>query len=408
MELKMDYMSAVSAAQKWGIGIRQVQRLLADGRIPNAQKLGNSWVIPVSAEKPLTRALIKSGTAESHIAVPLPVSLQERLAAMCKAVYINNSRDNPYGVIDSIKDEKLRSFHIANLFYMKGDFKQAKRYCKTTEGDEAAKLLISGIAIAVAISSGDYAFYDEYETFLKAVIKSKRGAEVTSYAELMLALGYMGAGLPEMAAEWIKKADFTNVYPVVKYTAICLRIEYFRWQKKYESMLSAAEAILSLSSDDLHREFNSIEIQLMTRCAIACHYLDRMDEAKRWLMSAMDIAFPHGFTVLFTSIITDLSGLLERCTKQAYPEYYDKIIAQSRQIVNNWVAFHIRCRKNDNAPFLLSIQEQKIANLAARRVPYAEISRRLDLSLGTIKNTVQVIYSKMNVNNRDELYEALW
>jgi DNA-binding CsgD family transcriptional regulator len=132
-----------------------------------------------------------------------------------------------------------------------------------------------------------------------------------------------------------------------------------------------------------------------------------MDEAKRWLLGAMEIAFPHGFTVLFASIITDLGGLLERCMKQAYPEYYDKVIVQSRQIVNNWVAFHFRYLKG-NTSLILTIREQTIANLAARRVPYAEIARRLGLSPGTIKNAIQVIYSKMNVNNRDELYAMLW
>jgi DNA-binding CsgD family transcriptional regulator len=364
-------------------------------------------VIPASAEKPPDPRFEKKQSGHLQVVGPAE-SLPARLAAMCKAVYISQSRDNPYSVIESVKDEKLRSFHTAHLSCLKGDFEQAKRCCKTTEGDEAAKLLISGIAIEAAISSGDYAFYDEYETFLKRVIESNRGAAVTSYTQLQLAVGYLGAGLPEMAAEWIKNGDFTNVYPVVKYTAIRWRIEYFRWQKKYESMLAAAQAILSLASDDSQREFSSVEIELRTRCAIACHYLGRMDEAKRWLMGAMDIALPHGFTFLFVSIITDLGGLLEQCMKQAYPEYYDKVIAQSRRIVNNWIAFHIRCRKKDNTTPILSIREQKIVNLAARRVPYAEIAKRMGLSPGTIKNAIQVIYSKMNVNNRDELYAMLW
>jgi DNA-binding CsgD family transcriptional regulator len=277
-----------------------------------------------------------------------------------------------------------------------------------TEGDEAAKLMACGIAIAAAIASGDHPFYKEYEAFLKHVIENNMGADVSSYAQLQLAIGFMGAGLPEMAAGWIKNGDFTNVYPAVKFEAIFLRIEYFRWQKKYESMLAAAQTTLSLlTSQYSQREFSFTEIQLRTRCAVACHYLGRVDEAKRWLLDAMDIAFPHGFTVPFADIITDLGGLLEQCMKQAYPEYRDKVIAQSRQIVNNWIAFHVRYLK-DNTPLILSIREQEIANLAARRVPYAEIAKRFGLSPGTIKNTVQVIYSKLYVKNRDELFATLW
>jgi len=48
----MDCISATEAAEKWNTGLRQVQRLLASGRIPDAKKCGNSWVIPAGAEKP--------------------------------------------------------------------------------------------------------------------------------------------------------------------------------------------------------------------------------------------------------------------------------------------------------------------------------------------------------------------
>ena len=46
------YISVAEASKKWGISPRQVQRLLALGWIPRAQKLGRSWMIPDDAEKP--------------------------------------------------------------------------------------------------------------------------------------------------------------------------------------------------------------------------------------------------------------------------------------------------------------------------------------------------------------------
>jgi DNA adenine methylase len=45
-------MSAKEAAEKWGISQRRVDFLCSEGRIEQAQKIGSSWVIPVSAEKP--------------------------------------------------------------------------------------------------------------------------------------------------------------------------------------------------------------------------------------------------------------------------------------------------------------------------------------------------------------------
>ena len=49
----MSVISAKDAAKKWGISQRRVAALCSDGRIPNAQRVGNMWVIPSAAEKPI-------------------------------------------------------------------------------------------------------------------------------------------------------------------------------------------------------------------------------------------------------------------------------------------------------------------------------------------------------------------
>ena len=49
----MEYMSCPEAAKKWGISERRVQRLCGDNRIPGVSKLGNMWLIPKNAKKPI-------------------------------------------------------------------------------------------------------------------------------------------------------------------------------------------------------------------------------------------------------------------------------------------------------------------------------------------------------------------
>lgn len=48
----MELMSAKTAGEKWGITQRRVAVLCAEGRIPGASIIGNSWVIPKNAKKP--------------------------------------------------------------------------------------------------------------------------------------------------------------------------------------------------------------------------------------------------------------------------------------------------------------------------------------------------------------------
>lgn len=56
----MKFLSTQEAGEKWSLSKRRVAILCAEGRIPNVQKTGNTWLIPEDAKKPAD-ARIKSG-----------------------------------------------------------------------------------------------------------------------------------------------------------------------------------------------------------------------------------------------------------------------------------------------------------------------------------------------------------
>lgn len=56
----MEYCSIRQISEKWGISVRRIQVLCAEGRISSAVKIGYSWAIPANAEKPKD-ARVKSG-----------------------------------------------------------------------------------------------------------------------------------------------------------------------------------------------------------------------------------------------------------------------------------------------------------------------------------------------------------
>ena len=53
------FITVKEAAEKWNVGVRRVNTLCLEGRIPGVSKLGNVWAIPEDAEKP-TDERIKS------------------------------------------------------------------------------------------------------------------------------------------------------------------------------------------------------------------------------------------------------------------------------------------------------------------------------------------------------------
>ena len=58
--MNIEYMTLRVTSEKWGISTRRINTLCSDGRIPDATKLGNMWVIPRDSIKPKDER-IKSG-----------------------------------------------------------------------------------------------------------------------------------------------------------------------------------------------------------------------------------------------------------------------------------------------------------------------------------------------------------
>ena len=49
------YVSIREKAEEWGITPRRVQTMCAAGRIEGAGKIGNMWVIPIDAKRPIDK-----------------------------------------------------------------------------------------------------------------------------------------------------------------------------------------------------------------------------------------------------------------------------------------------------------------------------------------------------------------
>lgn len=55
----MDYLTAVETAKKWNVSSRMIAYYCENGRIKGAIKKGKSWLVPVSAEKPMDKRHFK-------------------------------------------------------------------------------------------------------------------------------------------------------------------------------------------------------------------------------------------------------------------------------------------------------------------------------------------------------------
>jgi len=391
----MEYINVADTAEKWGVTIRQVQRLLSNNRIPQARKFGRSWMIPADEKKPGDSRREKFDSSEK--------SLLANLADIAAATSSPMPSDDPDSIIEIVGEKRFYLQYESEIAYLRGDFEATKLCYKNIENDDASKLRISSIAIAAAISTGDYLFYLEIEAFLKSIIKSEN-KKISIFAELMLSTAYTGAFAHNMIPDWLKSGDFTDVLPKAITDAVYKRAKYFQLMGQYDSLLATAETALEFCSDKSGITLHGIYFQVLR--VIALYSLSRITEAKYWLSDALAKTLPHGFITPFIESATALGGLLEQLIEQEYPEYYDIAINQWKSTFANWIIFHNRFAKN-NITLILSLREYEIALLVAKRTPFKKIAELHHISVSRLKAIVDIIYGKLFVNKRDELVKFI-
>ena len=392
----MEYCSVSEISERWGVSVRQVQRLLAEGRISGAQKYGRSWMIPDDAQKP-SDPRGKGRTGERQA----PNSMSEILRITSAPM----PADRPDSILDTIAEPWARLQYEAEIAYLRGDFSRVMRCYKANDDNDAIRVRASLVGVAAAISMGDYRAYSEIENFLKDVIRKDPEGDLAAVAELALASVAVSVIAPQMVPEWLRKGDF-EAFPkeATPPYLLFLRARYFMCVCQYETALCLAQSALLFSRRE--EGITLTGVYLRVTCARACYDLDREEEAKHLLSEAMRIALPHGFITPFAEAVSDLGGMVEQCLEQEFPEYRDAVVAQWSRSIRNWISFHNRFTK-DNITLILTLREYQISLMVSRHIPYAKIAKHFNISIGRLKNIMLEIYQKLMVSGRDELKQYI-
>ena len=391
----MDYRSVRETAENWGISVRRVQKLCEQGRVPGAQRFGQYWMIPADAEKPADPRREKN-TPEN--------TLSADLSFVIAATTVPMPNHDPDAILDIVEEECLRLQYEAELAYLRGDFERVMHCYERTAGDGAARLRASPVAIAAAISLGNYRAYIEIETYLKACIEANPDSDIAAIAELALATAAVSVYAPNMVPEWLKTGDFSALPVRARPDAHYLRAKYFHCVNRLDAMLATAQTALTLCTAE--GGITVPELYLRVTCAVACHALGDEGGARRFLMEAMRLALPHGFITPFAEIITAIGGLMEQCLKREFPGSYDAVIGQWQRTWKNWIAFHNQFTK-DNITLMLTLREYHIALLVAHRTPYTKIAKQQNISVGRLKNIMRDVYDKLCISGRSELAKLI-
>ena len=157
-------------------------------------------------------------------------------------------------------------------------------------------------------------------------------------------------------------------------------------QGAHAKVIGRSEGLLALC-EGMHYALVALHIRIQTAAAYA--QLGKPEEAQAWLVRALSDAAPDGFVTPFVENYGNLKPLLERETQSG-------LIAK---IIDLGEAASARRAANARPVVLdaLTQREVEIVRLMAQRLSNREIAERLFLSEGSVKQYVNRIYSKLQI-----------
>lgn len=390
----MDYISVKEAAKKWQISCRLVQKYCAQGRIVNAKKIGNSWVIPAMASKPQDPRKLQ----DSHI-IPNADQQLKNLMPLLNTAFIPGSCQQ---YIFDMEDGPAKTIAQAEYHYFSGDPQKTVEITELCLDHEDLAIQLSAYLLytyanlslgqinqarnALATLRNSFKMVDKMPLQLQAC-----QAFINSAAMVLL-------HLPCNDEKLIIK-DFLPYLPDgLKMFALYILAHQVYLQGEYQRSLGIIETTLIMQE----RLYPIPAIYLHLVAVMDLISLKESEKATAHLLTAWKLAQPDDLIEGFGEHHGLLGGMLEAVIKKDWPEDFKRIINITYRFSAGWRKIHNPVTGHDVADNLTTT-EFSIAMLAARGWTNQEIGEHLHISTNTVKRYISTVLQKLHIPTRHEL-----
>lgn len=391
------YLSVREAAEKWGVSERRINQYCSEGRIPGAEKIGKSWVIPADADKPGDPRKRKNQSV-SH----KPPNAPELFPGFMPLL---NTRFEPGHCMETIEKMKAgpkKDIAMAEYRYFSGQAEKAMQdtevYLTSTDG--AIRLSACWIFAYSCLTVGriDLARHalQEIRNTLDANRKTAPSVRAIEAFAAFAAAVLLHLPLPE---EMPPMETFLPLLPPgIRAFALYVLAHYLYLKEEYGQSAGIVEATLAMGADAY--PISAIYLHLVA--VMDYMSLKQPDRAQTHLLTAWEIARPDDLIEGFGEHHGLLGAMLEATIKSRWPEDFKRIIDITYRFSSGWRRVHNPITGHDVADDLTTT-EFAIAMLAARGWTTQEIANHLNISANTVKGHISEAMRKLRVETRKDL-----
>ena len=406
----MDYISIEEASKKWGISVRSIQMLCANGRVEGAVRMSRVWMIPKNARKPMD-GRTKAAKALADENMPLP--------RKTPFLYMSDLYRTP-GTADEIGEglaynPEARILFDAEVAYSRGEidrvYESANYLLNKHSGFYA--VISAGMLLALcAIWQGDL------DMWRKAKVHISEAKAKTDYDRdcIALAICAVDSMLYDVKnfPEWFKFGCFE---PLPKDALPAAKVYYAKYLYAVGSGLASGEvelegvsglglmkllpaAIEPMISQAKADETVVAEIYLRFTCAVIYHYGKNDKQAIRHIDRALELALPDRLYGLIAEYCRTIGNLIEMRLRPADEAAWNEVNRLFKIYAEGWARLGSKITGRQIIA-KLSEQNREVARLAAFKLSDAEIAERTNMSISGVKQAIKIIKEKSGLGRSE-------
>ena len=395
----MDYISTKEAADTWGVSLRYVQKLIADGRISGAKKYGGSYFVPAGSEKP-----INARKARKQPPKGTPFTLPRQCPVLLMTTLYNAPGSGGAVTASLAGDPSAEKLFTAQFAYFRGKTEEAARLAEELLMESGAADLRLGCGFVLCLSAmyaGDAdAWTSAYDMIKHIPCKSASDEALRDFL-----LANVDSGLYDKSSVpiWFQQGDFTSLPGDCFPLARMLYLKYLLLDRGDPSISVMCGPLISQCQLE-GALLAEIYCRLLT--AIGFHDRGNNERAAEYIDAAIALALPDRLYAPLAEERGELGVLLDERLSLADKDAARAVRELQKRLMTGWSALQEQLKGRTYA-LDLTPREHHAAKLAAKGLTNAEIAERMGVSVNSVKRYIAEAVSKTGASSRAELADYI-